>query len=85
MKFRCDTSKTIKGFRLFAESLNEPMQTIANTEHLPIIELHHIIFPCDNVPSYHHHKRAEEVENGGNQNVIDNDICCGILCTNIRH
>lgn len=83
-KIRCLTSYLI-GFRLLAEALDEPMQTVANAEHLPITELYHIAFPCDDVPSHHHHERAEEVENGGKQNGIDNDIGCGVLHLNIRH
>lgn len=69
------------GLRLLAETLDEPMQTIANTEHLPITELHHITLPCDDVPSHHHHERAEEIENDGKQNDIDG----GVLHLNIRH
>lgn len=73
------------GFRLLAESLDEPMQTIANAEHLPITELHHITFPCDDIPSHHHHERAEEVENGGQNNCIDGNGCGGVLVAYSRH
>ena len=85
MKFRCDTSKTTREFRLFAETLDEPVQTITNTEHLPIVELRYITFPRDGVPTLHHHKRTEEVENSGKQNGIDNNVGRGVFNLNTRH
>ena len=60
------------------------MQTIANTEHLQIIELHDTIFPCDDVPSHHHHERTEEVEKDGKQKGLDDDLGCIFLFKTIH-